>query len=402
MPSMADPQFRAHADLRLRAQRRGRARHRRQPADRHDARRAVRADRRRARRLRSCATRRCISAARCRSTAASCCTGRSATGNRRSPISDDIGLTTSKDMLEAVGRGEGPRDVLVSLGYAGWSAGQLEQEIAQNAWLTVAADGRAVRHARRGAAARGDGAARHRLLAAVRRRRARLTLERHDRAKPGDRGPRTVLAFDFGTRIGVAVGNTVVRIAHPLTTDRGRGQRACASRRSTRWSTNGARRARGRAAAARATAREHEMTARAERFARQLEGRFGLPVARVDERYTTRAAAIALREAGVRGRARDAALDAVAAQLILQAWFDEPSVRMTPAAHAVMLPDAEADARRARRAHARRDRARRPLRRHLLRRRLARRAARADDPRRPSARLHRHLVLPRRLRTERA
>ena len=55
-------------------------------------------------------------------------------------ISDDLGLTTSKDVLEAVGRGEGPTDVLVSLGYAGWSAGQLEQELAQNAWLTVAAD----------------------------------------------------------------------------------------------------------------------------------------------------------------------------------------------------------------------------------------------------------------------
>ena len=51
-----------------------------------------------------------------------------------------LGLTTSKDVLEALGRGEGPRDVLVSLGYAGWSAGQLEHEIAQNAWLTVAAD----------------------------------------------------------------------------------------------------------------------------------------------------------------------------------------------------------------------------------------------------------------------
>ena len=55
-------------------------------------------------------------------------------------VSDDIGLTTSKDVLEAVGRGAGPRDVFVSLGYAGWSAGQLEQEIAQNAWLTVAAN----------------------------------------------------------------------------------------------------------------------------------------------------------------------------------------------------------------------------------------------------------------------
>jgi putative transcriptional regulator len=55
-------------------------------------------------------------------------------------IDDEVGLTTSKDVLEAVARGEGPKDVIVSLGYAGWSAGQLEQEIAQNAWLTVAAD----------------------------------------------------------------------------------------------------------------------------------------------------------------------------------------------------------------------------------------------------------------------
>jgi putative transcriptional regulator len=55
-------------------------------------------------------------------------------------VDDEVGLTTSKDVLEAVARGEGPRDVIVSLGYAGWSAGQLEQEIAQNAWLTVAAN----------------------------------------------------------------------------------------------------------------------------------------------------------------------------------------------------------------------------------------------------------------------
>jgi len=55
-------------------------------------------------------------------------------------IGDDMGLTTSKDVLEAVGRGDGPADVFVSLGYAGWEAGQLESEIAQNAWLTVEAD----------------------------------------------------------------------------------------------------------------------------------------------------------------------------------------------------------------------------------------------------------------------
>ena len=55
-------------------------------------------------------------------------------------IHGEVGLTTSKDILEAVARGEGPANMLVSLGYAGWSAGQLEQELAQNAWLTVEAD----------------------------------------------------------------------------------------------------------------------------------------------------------------------------------------------------------------------------------------------------------------------
>jgi putative transcriptional regulator len=55
-------------------------------------------------------------------------------------VSDDIVLTTSKDVLEAVAHGAGPAHILVSLGCAGWSAGQLEQEIAQNGWLTVRAD----------------------------------------------------------------------------------------------------------------------------------------------------------------------------------------------------------------------------------------------------------------------
>ena len=54
-------------------------------------------------------------------------------------VHEAIGLTTSKDILEAVGRGEGPAKMLVSLGYSGWSAGQLEHELAQNAWLTVEA-----------------------------------------------------------------------------------------------------------------------------------------------------------------------------------------------------------------------------------------------------------------------
>ena len=54
-------------------------------------------------------------------------------------VSSDIGLTTSKDILQAVARGEGPGRLLVTLGYAGWAPGQLEHELAQNAWLTVPA-----------------------------------------------------------------------------------------------------------------------------------------------------------------------------------------------------------------------------------------------------------------------
>jgi putative transcriptional regulator len=50
-----------------------------------------------------------------------------------------IGLTTSRDILEAVSHGDGPEKLLVTLGYSGWAAGQLEHEILQNAWLTVEA-----------------------------------------------------------------------------------------------------------------------------------------------------------------------------------------------------------------------------------------------------------------------
>lgn len=55
-------------------------------------------------------------------------------------VNDEIALTTSKDVLEAVSNGRGPGQILVSLGCAGWSAGQLEDEIARNGWLTVAAE----------------------------------------------------------------------------------------------------------------------------------------------------------------------------------------------------------------------------------------------------------------------
>jgi putative transcriptional regulator len=54
-------------------------------------------------------------------------------------VRDRVGLTTSKDVLEALGQGGGPSKILVTLGYSGWAAGQLENEIKQNAWLTVEA-----------------------------------------------------------------------------------------------------------------------------------------------------------------------------------------------------------------------------------------------------------------------
>ena len=55
-------------------------------------------------------------------------------------VTDDIGITSSRDILEALARGEGPDECLIALGYAGWAPGQLENEMAQNAWLSVAAD----------------------------------------------------------------------------------------------------------------------------------------------------------------------------------------------------------------------------------------------------------------------
>jgi len=134
----------------------------------------------------------------------------------------------------------------------------------------------------------------------------------------------TVLAFDFGTRrIGVAVGNTLTRTANPLATiDDERTER--------RFAAIGALVAEWRPATlvvglpTHADASEHEMTQRARRFARQLEGRFHLPVVIIDERWTTQDAQAVLDAAGTTGRKVRAVRDSVAAQLILQSWFDQP------------------------------------------------------------------------------
>ena len=133
----------------------------------------------------------------------------------------------------------------------------------------------------------------------------------------------TVLAFDFGTRrIGVAMGNTLTRTAHPLATieyERNDDRFAAIAALVAEWQP-------GTLVVGlptHADGAEHDMTHRAQRFARQLEGRFRLPVALVDERWTTQTAQSVLDDAGMTGRKGRAVRDAVAAQLILQSWFDE-------------------------------------------------------------------------------
>ena len=124
-------------------------------------------------------------------------------------------------------------------------------------------------------------------------------------------GARTVLAFDFGLkRIGVAVGEPELRTAHPL---------PAVARFEDIISLVGewqpAALVVGRPTSVQGEA--HAMTRRAEDFARRLERRFKLPVARVDERFTSVEA-----ESRLRGLKRKP-VDSVAAQLILEQYFDE-------------------------------------------------------------------------------
>ena len=133
----------------------------------------------------------------------------------------------------------------------------------------------------------------------------------------------TVLAFDFGTRrIGVAVGNTLVRVARPLTTIAGESNAvrfAAIAALIDEWQPD--RLVVG--VPVHADGAPHDMTLRARRFSRQLAGRFGVPVVEVDERYTTELAQSQLAQVAHGGREGRARRDEFAAQLILQAYFDE-------------------------------------------------------------------------------
>jgi len=133
----------------------------------------------------------------------------------------------------------------------------------------------------------------------------------------------TVLAFDFGEkRIGIAIGETQLALAHPLTT-------IAAEQTDVRFEAIGRIIAEWRPCLlvvglpVHMDDTEHAFTARARRFARQLEGRFNLPVELVDERLSSREAESMLRAAGVAAKRQKPVRDHVAAQTILQDYFEQ-------------------------------------------------------------------------------
>jgi putative Holliday junction resolvase len=145
----------------------------------------------------------------------------------------------------------------------------------------------------------------------------------------GPRARGTVLAFDFGEkRIGVAVGEWELAQAHPLTTIRSEANAerfAVIAALIKEWRPVSL--VVGRPLALDGS--EHAMTARCTRFANQLRGRFSLPVEYAEERLSSVEAEERLRENGVRGRNAKEHIDAMAAQIILQCFFERPTENST-------------------------------------------------------------------------
>ncbi|HEY6240423.1 MAG TPA: Holliday junction resolvase RuvX [Burkholderiales bacterium] len=133
----------------------------------------------------------------------------------------------------------------------------------------------------------------------------------------------TILAFDFGARwIGVAVGDTETRLAHPLGLfEAGSGARRMSEVETLLREWRPERLVVGLPLAM--DGGEHAVTQRARRFARQLEARFRLPVELADERLSSVSAEATLREAGRGGRKHKQEVHAIAAKIILQSYLDE-------------------------------------------------------------------------------
>lgn len=142
-----------------------------------------------------------------------------------------------------------------------------------------------------------------------------------DRAYPNIDG--TVLAFDFGEkRIGVAIGETILKLAHPLMTiDTEINETRFAQIQALIQEWQPALLVVGLPLSDDGTA--HTMTKLCVRFAQRLEGRFSLPVTLIDERFSSVEASQHLTLAGVHGRQQKAMIDQVAAQTILQSYFDQ-------------------------------------------------------------------------------
>ncbi len=132
----------------------------------------------------------------------------------------------------------------------------------------------------------------------------------------------TVIAFDFGEkRIGVAVGEWLLRQAHPVSVIHAESSErrfAAIATLLAEWRPTALVVGQPTSLDGKATT----MTARCRRFGRQLYGRFGLPVVFIDERLSSADAAVRLRETGLDTRRAKKHLDAVAAQLIMQSYFD--------------------------------------------------------------------------------
>jgi len=135
----------------------------------------------------------------------------------------------------------------------------------------------------------------------------------------------TLLAFDFGAkRIGIAIGNTLLRRANPLVT-------IDDEKNDTRFAKIEALLKEWQPGAlivglpSNDDGTPHQLTALCRRFANRLKGRFNLPTILVDERYTSLAASAQLNGEGIHGMKQKKLIDQYAAQQILQAYFDEPA-----------------------------------------------------------------------------